>query len=189
MPSNQKILRNAPYIEAKYFGVGRPAPINLIVIHSAETNEGIGTARAIANYFKFHCTVPSSAHYNVDNREVIQSVWERNRAWAAPPCNTNGIHIEMAGRAGQTASQWKDDYSISMMKLTARLVAELVQAYDNIPVRQLSTANVRKGWGGITGHVNVSQAFRQSNHTDPGVNFPWTFFMQEVRNNVALATR
>jgi N-acetyl-anhydromuramyl-L-alanine amidase AmpD len=33
---------------------------------------------------------------------------------------------------------------------------------------------------GICGHVEVSQAFHLSTHTDPGPNFPWSQFMAVV---------
>lgn len=186
--SKAVILRNAPFIPAKYFAEGRPQSPTLIVLHTAETNETNNVARSVANYFRT-CPRVTSAHYCVDNREVIQCVWERDTAWAAPPCNTRGIHIEMTGRAGQSKSQWNDSFSRNMMSLTARLVAELCLGYPEIPVRQLSTDKVKRGWAGITGHVNVSTAFKKSTHTDPGVNFPWASFMQEVRDNVVSLNR
>jgi hypothetical protein len=66
-----------------------------------------------------------------------------------------------------------------MMKLAARWVA-IKCLKHKIPPRKLTVAQVKAGEKGICGHVDVSEAFGQSTHWDPGPYFPWTQFMSYV---------
>lgn len=51
---------------------------------------------------------------------------------------------------------------------------------NGIPIRKLSTSEVKAGRSGICGHNNVSDAFHQSDHDDPGPYFPWDKFIAAV---------
>ncbi len=181
----RKLMQSSRMVEAAHYGSTRlgSKPTN-IIIHTAETNEIGGAARAVANYFHTN-TIETSAHYCVDNKQVVQCVPLTDRAWAAPPLNTKGIHIELSGRAGQTKSQWNDTYSLDMLDLAAELVAELLIKYNWIPVKQITAEELKVGRAGICGHVDVTKAFHKSTHTDPGINFPWPAFMKGVRGYIA----
>jgi hypothetical protein len=48
-------------------------------------------------------------------------------------------------------------------------------------VRWLDADDVRAGRRGITGHAEVSAAYRQSDHWDPGPGFPVESFLDRVR--------
>jgi N-acetyl-anhydromuramyl-L-alanine amidase AmpD len=122
----------------------------------------------------------SSAHFNIDNNSVVQSVREQDVAWAAPGCNHNGIQLEHAGYARQTFEDWHDEYSQAMLKLSAKLCARLCRNYG-IPIRWLSSSDLKAGRRGITSHANVSMAFRRSTHWDPGPAFPFREYVQMVR--------
>lgn len=67
-----------------------------------------------------------------------------------------------------------------MLTLSAGLCAELLLKYD-LPAEFLSPADLRAGKRGVTTHRNVSLAFGQSSHTDPGPNFPVDWYMARVR--------
>jgi hypothetical protein len=71
-----------------------------------------------------------------------------------------------------------------MLRLSAGLVAELLQKYD-LPAEFLSPDELRAGKRGITTHANVSKAFGQTTHTDPGPDFPIGWYMDRVRENLA----
>jgi len=170
-----------PFIRAKWFTPTSGRRVDLVVVHTAETPEGVNTARAVSNYFATTDT-KASAHFCVDPKNIFQCVLEKDVAYAAPGANHNGVHIELSGRAAQTAGEWHDPYSTAMLKKAAPLVADLC-ARHKIPVRYVPAAQLVAGGAaarGITTHNEVSKAFRRSTHTDPGVNFPMIEFVNAV---------
>lgn len=147
-----------------------------------EAPERKDTAENIANYFARTSTV-ASAHYNVDVNSVVQSVREGDRAWHAPPLNEESIGVEHAGYARQTQSQWRDDYSLTMLReQSAPLVADICRRHD-IPVRYVNQADLRAGRAGITTHDDVSEAFGRSSHWDPGPHFPIHDYIRWVQGD------
>ena len=170
-----------PFIQCRWRTPTNGRRIDLVVIHTAETPEGVNTARAVARYFATTDT-KASAHYCVDSDEIIQSCGDVDVAYAAPGANHNGIHIELAGRAAQSTADWNDAYSVGVIGTAARLVAELCGTY-RIPIRYVNAAALKVGGSGargITMHRDVSAAFKKSTHTDPGPNFPIVEFVNRV---------
>lgn len=153
--------------------------IRLCVLHSAETPEIAGEADNVAGWFAREES-QASAHYVVDADSVIQCVKEKDIAWAAPGANQNGIHVEMAGKAAQTSDQWFDAYSTRVLELASALVADICRR-NRIPTAPIGAAGLLMGLPGITTHLAVSQAFKKSNHTDPGEAFPLNAFIEMVR--------
>jgi hypothetical protein len=66
----------------------------------------------------------------------------------------------------------------------AARVAELCDRLS-VPKVRLSAADLVAGKHGVCGHVDVSRAFHQSDHSDPGPNFPWDEFMALVVGRAA----
>lgn len=64
----------------------------------------------------------------------------------------------------------------------ARLVAELCLAYD-VPVEYVDASALKAGRHGVTTHRQVSLAFGESDHWDPGA-WPRHAFMRRVRKYV-----
>ena len=169
-----------PYIPAKYqkeFAAKRD--IWWIVIHDMEAPKTDGRARQVARYFQ-NPPRPGSSHVTVDNQEVIQCVLDNNIAAGAIGANQHGIHIEQPGYAGQTEAQWQDSYGEAAMELAADVTAQYCLKFD-IPVRHLTNEELKAGAKGIVGHIQVSAVFPGTGHTDPGVNFPWKYFMGRVQ--------
>lgn len=154
--------------------------MRLVVIHTMESPEGKTTAEDVAHWAAGSSAPQASWHYAVDNDSIVGCVHEEDVAWAAPGANHDGIQIEMAGRAGQTARQWHDAYSKAELVRAARLVADICKR-RGIPPRHLSNTELQSGKRGVVGHVQASQVYRQSDHTDPGAAFPWKGFMADVR--------
>lgn len=85
------------------YKTGRPEPVSYLVIHYTGNKED--TAENNANYFKNN-KVQSSAHYFVDEHEVVLSVPEADTAWHCgagsdchPRCqNANSIGIALCSR-------------------------------------------------------------------------------------------
>ncbi|MET8006232.1 peptidoglycan recognition protein family protein [Nonomuraea glycinis] len=158
---------------------GRVSPIRVIVIHTAETGEDGQVAENVAKYFAKPST-NASAHLCVDSNSTVRCVADSDTAWAAPGCNSDGLQMELAGRAGQTDAQWKDAYSTALLDLAARNVATWCRKY-NIPARKLTRAQLRAGHKGIVGHTDVSAVYKRSTHWDPGPSFPWDRFIARVK--------
>lgn len=173
-----------PYVgPAAHTSAGNNKPIHRIVIHCTVSPCEEGGARKTAAYFNSP-SAGGSAHYIVDPGEVVQDVYDGVIAWHAPP-NPNSIGIELTDALiseawdQKNAARWKDDRHQRMLTRAADLVAQLALAYD-VPIVKLSSADLLAGKHGICGHVDVSQAWHQSTHWDPGTAFPWEDFMSMV---------
>lgn len=166
------------WIPSRNYGTGRRgAAVDLIVIHTAECSESPGkSAEAVARYFAT-TTRQASAHFCCDDQTVVQCVRLADTAWAAPGANQNGVQIELAGYANQTPEQWDDSFSVSMLKVAASLVSDVATRF-NIPLVELDEHDLALNRRGVTTHAAVSRAFRKSTHTDPGVHFPFRWFLE-----------
>jgi hypothetical protein len=189
---------------AAHTSFGHNKPITRIVIHATVSPCVPGGARAIAAYFRSP-KAGGSAHYVVDPAEVVQVVFDDTIAWHAPP-NQHSLGIEMCDYPSSTALdhwernpdvdvqhgtaknplRWLEKNHRKMLRRTAGLTAELCLAYG-VPARFLSPEQLVDGQHGITTHANVSKAFHESTHWDPGL-WPKRAFMREVRRQVAAIT-
>lgn len=190
---------NYPAPSPRYLGPpskyssGDNKPIKRIVIHSTVSPCEPGGAANIAAYFR-SASAGGSAHYVVDPENTVQAAYDSVICWHAPP-NKNSIGIEMCDNPGPVPDvksgsalwqklrrswRWRNENQKKMLRRTAKLTAQLCLAY-NIPIDWLSVAHLKTGaYRGITSHNNVSKAFRQSSHWDPGW-WPRRKFMRLVR--------
>ena len=169
---------NPPYVgPAAHTSAGDNKPISRIVIHGTVSPCEPGGARNIAAYFRSK-SAGGSAHYVVDPAEEVQVVYDGVVAWHAPP-NSGSIGVELCDRQKGRGSRWSNPDHAAMLARAAVLVARLCLAYD-VPIVRLSVADLKAGKNGICGHVDVSHAFRQTTHTDPGDGFPWDAFVAQV---------
>lgn len=156
-------------------------PIYRIVLHSTVSRCERGGAANIARYFRSEGS-GGSAHYVTDPGEVVQVVYDSVIAWHAPP-NDHSLGVEMCDMpSSSSARRWRDDEHKAMFRRTARLTAQLCLAYD-VPAWYRSAWSLRRGRKGVTTHAQVSQAFKQSSHWDPG-KWPRRRFMRLVRKYV-----
>nr|WP_240971240.1 peptidoglycan recognition family protein [Microbispora sp. CL1-1] len=156
---------------------GTQNSVTRIVIHGTVSPCQRGGAVNVAHYFQTP-GAGGSAHYVVDPGEVVRCLAETTVAYHAPP-NTGTIGVELCDPQKGAASRWGDDDHEAMLRLAADLVRRIAQRWD-VPLRRLTVADVKAGKRGICGHVDVSKAFHQSDHTDPGDAFPWGHFMALV---------
>lgn len=160
--------------------VGRRAAIRLVVIHTMEVDETGSVAESVGARFADPAR-QASAQVGVDTDSECRYVSDQDTAWAAPGSNADGLHLELAGRAGQTTGQWTDAGSKAILERAAQRVAAWCRVYA-IPVHLLTDTELADGHTrGIVGHDAVSRVFKRSNHWDPGPNFPWHAFLARVR--------
>jgi N-acetyl-anhydromuramyl-L-alanine amidase AmpD len=175
---------NPPYAGPPYrSSSGSNKPIKRVVIHCTVSPCEPGGARNIAAYFR-SSSAGGSAHYCVDPAEVVQSGYDSVICWHAPP-NPNSIGVELCDPMKGSGKRWGDRRHQDMLRLAATLVAQLCLAYD-VPIRKIGPADLRDGRKGICGHDDVSDAWGQSSHWDPGPAFPWPQFMEMVRREAKM---
>jgi len=171
-------LNDIAFIQARWFYKGRSKPVRLIIVHDMEAPETDKTAENVARNFAA-TDRKASAHYNIDNNSIVCSVKPDDTAWAAPGANADGIQLEHAGYAKQRVEDWMDPYSLSELKLSAQLTAELCRKY-NLPVEFVDSKGLKAGRKGITTHKAVSDAYG-GDHWDPGPGFPMDLYLSMVK--------
>jgi len=169
----------ASFLEAAHYSqaAGSNGTVTRIVVHDMEMAEGRTTAETCARMF--HTTDRQvSAHFCVDSDSVVQCVDLDRRAWHAPP-NSGSIGVEHAGFATQSRAQWLDPYGSAMLTRSAALTAWLCDTLD-IPVVRRRASDLLAGRRGLCGHADVSSAWHETDHTDPGGAFPWDWYLAKV---------
>lgn len=157
---------------------GSNGAITRVVIHATVSPCEKGGARKVARYFQSP-NAGGLAHYIVDPGETVQSCREDVACWHAPP-NKHSIGVELCDPQSGSAERWYDEPHQLMLARAAVLVADLCKRH-HLPVTYLRAADLLAGAQGITMHRDVSAAFKQSSHTDPGVAFPIEHFLDLVR--------
>jgi N-acetyl-anhydromuramyl-L-alanine amidase AmpD len=175
---------NFPIIKARWFKdiVNQKREVRVIVIHSMEALEKGNTAENVAKFFQtLSSNNKASAHLCIDNNSIVQCVLDNDVAFAAPGANHNGIQLELAGFARQTRAEWLDEYGKALLENAANAAAQYCLKY-NIPRKHLTNDQLRNGHEGIIGHVQATEVFKKSDHTDPGKGFPWDYFIERVEH-------
>lgn len=170
-----------PFVQARWFTDLAQRQLDLIVVHSMELDERPDTAEGCASYFRT-TSVKASAHCCADTNSAVDCVHDMDVAYAAPGANHNGWHLELAGRARQSRAEWLDAYGTAMlMGPAAAVVSEKAQLH-RIPLLYVTASQLRAGGArGVTTHHQVSLAFGQSTHTDPGGGFPMDVLLDAAR--------
>lgn len=158
------------FVPAKNHGPAANFPIVRIVMHGTVSPCVPGGARAIARMFET-TSRDASTQYVCDPTEAVQCVPDNVIAYGAPP-NKGSIHVEQCDPQTGPVSRWQDANHQAMLRVAAKLVAGLCRKY-NIPVVKLNAADLRAGRKGICGHADVSAAWHQTDHIDPGGGYPW----------------
>lgn len=159
--------------------------VQLIVIHTTEGSAHSQSAEDGAAYDQRR-TDGTSTHYFHDCDSTIQCVRTEDQAHTArAQGNKRGIQHELCGTASWSESTWNGDYQNRMLRLAAKQCARDARKWG-IPVKHLTVAQVDDGVKGFCGHGDITKAFPEDNgtHTDPGKNFPWSRFLDMVREEM-----
>lgn len=183
------------FIQAKNFTPCAVRNLDVLTVHVMQAPEKGNTARSTSQFFANqprHKTIDlhwrpdgkpwsgSSAHICVDATEAIRCVQDNDIAWHAPGVNDTGIGIEHAGFSEQTPAQWADDYSVKMLDRSAWIMA-VYCAFRALPIVFLNEGDLIARKKGITGHVQVTRAFKVGDHWDPGPSFPWQSYLEKIQ--------
>jgi len=165
-----------PFVAARWHG-GAQTP-RRIVMHSTVSPCVPGGEKNIAHFFATEST-PTSAHYCVSPSGVVQMVGDHTVAYHCG-YNQDSIGIELCDMPdANNIERWKDANHQAMLEHAVDLVARLCLAYSIRPWF-VGVVGLKLGRGGVTTHANMSDAFKQSTHWDPGA-WPRKTFMKAVR--------
>lgn len=163
------------FVQARWFTPGGPGRLKRkIVVHSMEAPNKPDTAEGVGNFF---ARLPSgnkaSAHVGADVNSRCGYVRDNDVAYAAPGANHDGLHIELSGYARYREGDWSQPDMMAMLEQAAAQIKEWSDRY-NIPLSFIRADDMRRNANisGVTTHHEVSQAFRKSDHWDPGGGFP-----------------
>lgn len=179
-----ELLPEIQFIPARYYTKHVvPRQVDLIVIHVTQNKELPGIAKGLADWISKPMAPGKQVSwgYLVDSAGIIQSVKDNDIAWHAGRVNGYSIGIEHVGMSQQTAEEWADAFSSAELDWSAKLVSKLCLCY-NIPVQHVANEDIASKIGrGICGHWDITEAFHiKGGHTDPGPNFPWIGYMNNV---------
>jgi hypothetical protein len=180
--------------QAIHVSTGSNLPVYRIVIHATCPNLGFpaasaaGTCAGTAAYFTSQSSGGSAQYIEGVERED-HCVADAAIAWHAPP-NIHSIGIEITADGGNvsafnppshayTRTQWLSPQVWPAVVRAASRTRELCLRLS-VPIVLLSAADLVAGKHGVCGHDDVSAAWHQTNHSDPGPNFPWAEFMALV---------
>jgi len=149
-------------------------------IHATDTNYQDNYPANLGRYWANNNT-GVSVHFGVSDTMTYQYVSMDDTAYQARnPTNLRAVGVEIVGRAAWSRNEWLARKP--MLRRAARLCAEvtLARGYKTEPAL-LSVQALKARNSGLTCHRDVTNAF-QGTHTDPGAQFPWDFFLLELRN-------
>lgn len=182
VPRPDPAVGDIAFKQAKNYTKAGRTMVDVVVIHTMEAAESSTTAENVAAWGAGPNAPQASWHYAIDDDSIVQCVREEDVAWAAPSRNHNGIQLEHAGYARQTAEEWADPFSTRMLARSATLTAAICARW-NIPIVFVDAAGLLLGERGITTHWEVSKGpgKGQTSHTDPGRYFPMERYLELVR--------
>jgi len=139
----------------------------VIVQHTTETESGNSSVIAYLEE-----TQRGSYQTMIDfDGEEVRIVPDDRQAWAAGTTgNAIGLHVCAMGRAAFSRERWLSESDL--IERHAMRYSQWHMLYG-IPLVKINATQVRNGVRGVCGHVEISNAFGEVDHTDPGPNWPY----------------
>lgn len=175
-------LTRIAYLRSPHCEARARARTQFIEIHCTDGHEGIADAEVCASMFHDPKLAPKrSAHFVVDADSIIQCVPVDMIAWhSGHTSNHAGVGVEICGLVKQTEADWRDAASLATLGRAASLFRILCDLY-RLPILFRDAPNLVLGRDGVTTHAEVSKAWHETNHTDPGPHFPLVEFINAIR--------
>lgn len=167
-------------------------PKQLIVVHTSESSDGSLASLEYLVGQPGDRVIPGSNpprmfgaayHALADGAtgEYVQLLPGTTGPYANGGANKFAWSICCPGRAAQTRAEWLDPMSRGQILACARFIVDRGRA-DGIPLVKVTPAQMVAGAKGYCGHIDVTNAYHQSDHTDPGPNFPWDVLASDIAN-------
>ena len=168
------VYRGAP-VARSGFGSNSAVPTRqVIVVHDTE-----GSYEGAISWMKSQ----QNGSYHVIRALAGQGarlVPDTRQAWGAMPTgNRIGLHVCLEGYARWTRDEWLAKGRDGLEGM-AHDIAAWAKSYS-IPLVRLTAADVKAGKRGICTHADITAAFRESTHTDPGSGFPLDLVIARAR--------
>jgi hypothetical protein len=177
----------------RYSRTGVSVRKNRVVIHTAESSEGSRVEDVLINFMGAagNLTVPGSnpprvfgAAYTAipdSAKGTYREAYDAARlgVYAQGGANKDSWSFCIPGRASQTRAEWLDGYSRECIRIAARYTVDKCRQ-DDIPLERKSWQQIAAGERGYCDHYTISLAFKKSDHTDVGPNFPWDVFAADI---------
>lgn len=141
---------------------------SIIIIHATDN---IASA---TNEAHFAQTNPegTTAHFYVDEHSTVAFTPTTQIAYGAySEGNKRAVQFELVGKSGHISD--------ATMRQAAPEVRKQADKF-HIPITKLTPAQLRAGQRGITGHADVTAAWHQGDHSDPG-KFDWAGFLAYIQ--------
>lgn len=160
------------------FQFGRPRPTSGLVGIAVHTTENPITSRAIDVAEWQASSQTGSYNEVVDSKQnVVICNTDDWQVWATGnKGNDILLHLSFVARASMTRAEWLAQ--LPMLDTGAQRAARWVKKY-NFPVKKVTVSNLP----GFVGHADT-RVWGGTDHTDPGVNFPWDVFLDLVKKHV-----
>lgn len=151
-----------------------------IAIHNTSNT---ASAAAEASYAQRR-TDGVSAHFYVDDQEVVQSIDTRYRTGHAGSSegNDNAVSVEITGTNGRSRAWWLGNVAWDQL---GRALAHVCREYGIEP-RRATVAEMKRNprVRAFYSHDDMRRAWQGTTHTDPGPNFPWDTLFAAVKRHL-----
>lgn len=159
-------------------GTRDPRKCQLGVFHDTENDDATDPV-SVAHWQQDR---DNGSSYNIlvgVDGKTVRSNDDNYIPWAAGTTgNRVGLHASAIGRASRTRLDWEKHPK--QLEALARWAADLHTRYG-LPLVWLTAEQVRAGARGFCGHAEVSAAWREVDHTDPGPGFPHDIVLGRAR--------
>jgi hypothetical protein len=140
----------------------------MVVIHATDNTASDEGEAGYAETRSDH----TSAHFYSDEDSVIQALDTDHIAFGCfPTGNSRSVQVEISGLSNHLSD--------ASLRRVAPVVARVCQEYG-LPIQHVDSLGLRNGIRGISGHLDVTYAWGEGDHTDPGTSFPWQTFIGYV---------
>lgn len=146
---------------------------------AVHTSEGDSTAVDLGEYCQ---DTANEASYNLiidKNGDSCRSNDDDYAPWAAGPTgNDKCWHVCVTGYADWARADWLA--RLDQLDVLGDAIAATADHYG-IPIARIDGDQLAAGERGLVGHADISAAWAESDHYDPGPDFPWDYVLDRAR--------